>query len=394
VLEALQEEDLFDDMQDADSEASERSKQFPHWLITHLPILLCRAHDHDPAVVEARALQAVEHTKKAAKALQYTRAAIVRLQELGNTAGVAAALKAEAQAKRAFIRARETSAPLVAEARSNYEANQGTEIQAVAKQVAQDTWRSMTGVPLARNPLDAAAPSRIASEGVGAREAAIRHATYQVAGDYVTQARQARTAAIDAQRRLDGTISGGRELPASRDRLAPIRGNPAVSQIARYAQQARNAMQATKAAQASVEAHMAALKKQREALEASKTNQTIVANHTSAMDEASGVIANAEQNVAESMRTVEAAAMKRGMTDNTWRSRIGGLLKNGQPAEADQAAQDYVQQRINHVAASVVHHSTIDAAVDQIQNAQQQIDAAAKKHAALNTKETSPTKTT
>lgn len=341
-----------------------------------------RSNDHDPEVVEANALKAVARTKQAAMALQSTRSAVMRLEQLGDTVGVAAALKAEQAAKGAFISARETSAPLVSEARANYEANQGSEIQSVARQVAQDTWRSMTGIPLANTPLDAAVGTPIAD--ADSRAAVVRQASMTIAGKYVRQARQARAKAIEAQRHIDGLNTGAQQPSYPQDALAPIRGNPAVSVVAGYAQKAQAAMRSAQAAEKAIEVQKKYLKDKQEAIKQAKA-KTKSAAESKPADEAGEVIANAEQDVASSMRAVQAAAMKRGMTDNTWKSRIGGMLKNGQAAEADQAAKEYVQQHIEHAASKVIGSSAIHAAANEVANAQAGITKIAENRAAAKT---------
>ena len=68
-------------------------------------------------------------------------------------------------------------------------------------QVAQDTWRSMTGVPL-RDERGMYSDPTVA-RSVDSRREDIRRASLQVAGGYAAQARQAQAGAIAAQRQMD-----------------------------------------------------------------------------------------------------------------------------------------------------------------------------------------------
>jgi len=167
---------------------------------------LAQQAEHDPAVVEARALQAVLQTKKAALALQTARQAVVRFHDLGDAKAVAAALRAEQYSKKTFLKAREVSTPLVAEARANYAATQGTEIQKIAREVAQDTWRSMTGSPLRPGHFATVEDEeglRYGSLKAQIRRAAIEKVKRRVANDYREQAHTAQQNAIAAQRQID-----------------------------------------------------------------------------------------------------------------------------------------------------------------------------------------------
>jgi len=336
-----------------------------------------RSRRNSPAEVEANALRAVEHTKKAAVALRTTRQAVIRLQELGDTAGATAALRAEQHAKRAFVAARATSAPLVAEARANYEATQGTQIQGLAKQVAQDTWRTMTGTPLppAVNPRDEQDGGLRIYSGSG-RADIVRRSSADVARDYASEARQAQAAAVGAQRKSDKVAL----LPPALKTKALEQGNPAVAAIARYAKQAQDAMAATTAAKEVVQQQLKEIKEERTALEKSK-NETVAqaALKGSAPGGAADVITTAEHDVSNSMRIVEDAANKRGMVDNSWKARIGDMIKGGQTAAAHEAASHYVQKQIDHAAASKVGDG-LGAASDSVDKALATVNAAAKKH--------------
>lgn len=366
-----------------------------------------RAREDDPSAVEARALKAVSHTTQAGKALQSSREAVVRLQQLGDIAGASAAIQAEHHAKRAFIAARAVSAPLVAEARANYEAAQGSEIQQVAKQVAQDTWRTMTGRPLSTRDATNAAQDSVAS--IGSREAAVTRATMQVANSYAQQAHDAQWRAIQAQRSVDnqgargangGAAYGGQAPPGGQlpppgyaappqapaavaygQGLGTIDSGNDVTAVARYAKQAQDAMKATQDAQALMKQQLDEMRKERKemAAKAAAKNATNVPGDkpTSAQAEAESVISNAEQDVASSMRTVEEAAQQRGLADNSWKNRIGDMLKSGQSAEADEAAQAYVQNHVDSAAATAVGGSSIDDAAKQVEDAQRTIDAKA-----------------
>merc|ERR1711939_383767 len=271
------------------------------------------------------------------------------------------------------------SAPLVAEARANYEATQGKQIQQMAKQVASDTWRSMTGAnappqpgatPPFRPPRQP--PRRQVAEPRGRRynnsprppyrlpyappvpwrRQAVRRASQQVARGYAMQARRAEAAARAAQRRA---MYSGAHSQAGLSRGA-------VATIARYAAQARSAMHAAKVAQK--KANKKANKK------------TKPANPTPAQ-----VIAGAERDVVSSMHAVGVAAERHGMKDNSWHERIGGMIKNGLTAQASQAAQDYVAKRINQEVSSKLEGSTVDRASSQIKEAQKAIREAAARHA-------------
>merc|ERR1712139_427780 len=92
------------------------------------------------------------------------------------------------------------------------------------------------------------------------------------------------------------------------------------------------------------------------------------------------VIAGAERDVAASMHDVATAAERHGMTDNSWHTRIGGMLKNGLTAQASQAAHDYVEKRINSEVSSKLQHATVNRANAQINAAQKIIEAAARRH--------------
>lgn len=330
-----------------------------------------RSHRNSPGEVEARALRAVTHTKQAAIALRTTLQAVVRLQELGDTAGAAAALKAEQQAKKAFVAARATSAPLVAEARANYEATQGTQIQGLAKQVARDTWRTMTGAPL---------PPAVPGDGLRAtpgaqRQAIVRRSSAAVARDYAAEARHAQAAAIGAQRRADKVAL----LPPALKSEAVANGNPAVAAIAKYAKQAQDAMTATQAAKEVVQQQLKEIKAERAAL--AKTKNATVAQVAMKAGGPSSVISKAEHDVSDSMRIVEDAANKRGMVDHSWKARIGDMIKSGRTAEANQAAKRLVQKRIDHAAAKKVgSDAALDAASKSVKKALDTVSAAAKKH--------------
>lgn len=348
------------------------------------------AGQHNPAVIEAQALQAVSRTRKAAQALESTRKAVVRMQQLGNTVGAATALRAEQDAKRAFIKARQTSEPLVAEARANYEANQGSEIQAVAKQVAQDTWRTMTSSPLAHtSEVDEAVygdsmdplSDRMASRS--SREHIVNRAALETARDYAGQAHQSQIDALRAQMKMDGNYPSDKQkgrYPQPHPGLADP-NNPAMNAVARYAKQAHDAMQATKAAQDSVQKQLDEIKKERAALAAAQAkNATEAGKKVPAVSkEASEVISGAEADVSAAMHVVENAATTRGMKDNSWKSRIGDMIKDGRAAEADQAAKQYVQKSINHAISAQVQSGPVDTAASQVANAQAAVNAAAAK---------------
>jgi hypothetical protein len=331
------------------------------------------SHTHDPAEVEARALKAVTHTKQAAIALRTTRQAVVRLQQLGDTTGAIAALKAEHQAKQAFLAARATSAPLVAEARANYEATQGTQIQSLAKQVAQDTWRTMTGTPL---PPAVPGPGRLQGVSKSRRQYLVRRSSAAVARDYAAEAHKAQAAAIKAQRTADKTA-----LMPPAVRIAHIaNGNPAVAAVAKYAQQAQSAMAATQAAKKAMEAQLKELKAERAAIAKANASKADAATVPASGPEQ--VIANAEKDVADSMRVVQDAATKRGMVDNSWKDQIGDMIKNGQTAEANQAAERDVDGHIDRDAAKRVGNgaSALKAASESVSQAMSTVKKAAKKH--------------
>jgi len=351
-----------------ESDFSNELRGVPGMLVQTQAHARLRSNDHDPQVVEARALRAVARAKQAAQALQDSRRVVVRLQELGDTVGAAAALRGEEQAKRAFITARAVSAPLVAEARANYEANQGSEIQDVAKQVAQDTWRSMTGVPL-RDERGMYSDPTVA-RSVDSRREDIRRASLQVAGGYAAQARQAQAGAIAAQRQMDSMAYQAGQQPGG-DMMG---GDPSIIAIAKYAKQAQDAMRVTKATQAEIAKQMEALKRERQALAANRT-AVEEAKKPDGGDEASDVIGNAEVDVAGAMRTVEQAAQQRGLVDNSWKSRIGDMVKTGNHAAANQAAKDYVQNHVDNAANRVVGSDVINSASDEVAKAQKIIAA-------------------
>merc|ERR1711881_512614 len=92
-------------------------------------------------------------------------------------------------------------------------------------------------------------------------------------------------------------------------------------------------------------------------------------------------IAGAERAVANSMHVVATAANRHGLTDNTWHTRIADMLRNGQTAEAAQAAKEYAQQRIHQAVSSKIQGTGISSASAEIKSAQRRIASAARRHA-------------
>ena len=331
-------------------------------------LLEAKVTEHDPAVVEARALKAVTRTKRAALALQTVRQAVVRLEKLGDAQGTAAALKAEQSAKTTFLKAREVSTPLVAEARANYEATQGTEIQKVAREVAQDTWRSMTGSPL--KPGHASTVQEEEGLRYGTlksqiRRAAIEKVKRKIANDYREQAHRAQMNAIAAQRKIDS-------LPAGSETH--------VAAIAKYAESAKKSLAATNAAKENAEAANARILKAETDEKKKKLKEKSVPKASKTAEE---TIAQAESDVAASMQTVEDAANERGMADTSWHTRIGGMVKSGQPQAANEAAQKYVEKRLaKAMSKETINDPTVQAA-NEVAKAGKVIDAAAARHTRL-----------
>jgi len=324
---------------------------------------------HDPAKVEAMALAAVKRAKKAAIALQTARQVVVRLQELGDTTGTAAALKTEQYAKRLFLEARSKSEPLVAEARANYEATQGTEIQQVAREVAQDTWRSMTGRPL--KPGSHPTPGdelQYGSLRAGARRKEIRRIKRNLAHDYAEQAHESQVAAIGAQKKIDAMPKGSITH---------------VTAIARIANEAKVSLHGVNAAKAKVEAtHARMLKREADEKLAKLAAKKKTKSKRKASKTAKEVIAQAENDVAAAMSTVSEAATSRGMVDNSWKNQIGDMMKNGQPAAANEAADRVVSQRIRKAVASQVKKDPLEDMTNDVKDAGNIIAAAAKNHEA------------
>merc|ERR1711939_216801 len=81
---------------------------------------------------------------------------------------------------------------------------------------------------------------------------------------------------------------------------------------------------------------------------------------------AADVIEQAETDVASSMQAVSDAANKRGMTDNTWHSRIGDMMRNGNAAAAGEEAQNYVQKRIDKAVSQRVSKDPLNDVSDQL----------------------------
>jgi len=359
----------------------------------------------DPALIESRALTAITRTHKAAQAVRNARSVVMRLQELGDTAAAAEALKVEQKATRAFTAARLASAPLVNEARANYEATQGTQIQRMAKKIAKDTWESMTaGAPLANSmpPWTAGHPTPhttyTATPGVRSRyrrggvlplaqrpnglpwrQRVQRHANMAVARKYAAAAQRAQAAAYATQKRA--AAYQARHLPAG-----------AVTAVARYAQKAKAAMKAAKLAQTRLQKAEKAQKKQRAARRKGKRREQRRARHHSLTKHGhvsdklkhsspSSIIAGAERAVANSMHVVATAANRHGLTDNTWHTRIADMLRNGQTAEAAQAAKEYAQQRIHQAVSSKIQGTGIASAKAEIKSAEKKIAAVARRHA-------------
>jgi hypothetical protein len=199
-----------------------------------------------------------------------------------------------------------------------------------------------------------------------------------VARDYAAEATRAQEAAIGAQRKKDRAAI----LPKAFQKaaIAAGAGNPAVAAIAKYAKQAQDAMKATNAAKKVVQEQLKEIKKERKAL--AEANATHTKASVNALDEGgpSDVIANAENDVSNAMGVVQAAANKRGMVDHSWKDRISDMLKNGQSAEADQAASRYVQQKVDSAATKVTDSSALDSASKDLEGAAATVAAAAKRH--------------
>jgi len=328
-------------------------------------LLSAQNYEHDPAVVEARALKAVMRTKKAALALQTARQAVVRFQDLGDAKATAAALKAEQFAKKTFMKAREESTPLVAEARANYAATQGTEIQKVAREVAQDTWRSMTGSPLKPGhypTIEDEQGLRYGTLKSQIRRAAIEKVKRRVANDYRRQAHVAQQNALAAQRKID--------------QLGPD-AETHVAVIAKYADSAKKALAATNAAKVDAEASKARLLKAEAKEKEQKKKKKEAPKVTKTAEE---TINQAQDDVVAAMQTVENAANERGMADHSWHTRIGDMIRSGQPNAAHAAADRYVAKRIKKAVSKDVQDDPVAQAAKQVQDAQKVIADAAAKH--------------
>jgi len=323
--------------------------------------------EHEPLSVEQRALAAVKRTEKAALALQTARQAAVRLEALGDTAGTASALRTEQFAKKTFMKARKISEPLVAEARANYEATQGTEIQKVAREVAQDTWRSMTGSPLrtGMKTMGGATSQGLVYGSLKSqvRSAAIEAVKRRIAKDYATEAQEAQNRAIDAQRKID---------------LLPPGSITHVAEIARIAANAKSALKGTQQAKAAAEAVNVRMLK----AEADEKKQKLKGKSkvgVKASKTAADVIDQAETDVAASMQVVSDAATKRGMADHSWHSRIGDMMRNGNAAAAGEEAQNYVQKRINQAVSHQVSKDPLNDVSKQLKDSEKLVGAAAKR---------------
>jgi len=328
----------------------------------------------DPdSTMESKALSAITRTKQAALALENSRSAVVRLKQLGDVKGASAALKAELEAKRAFVTARQAALPVVAEARAKYDRTQGTAIQSMARDVARQTWRSMTGKRLVA---ESAATKRAAKKvgydfAIPERQIKdVKRARLAVARKYLHEAKKAEEAAAKEQHNSDEAVHEVEE---------PLK---AEGKLARYAQLAKAAMQHTLAAQDNVHQRINALKRAaaRFADDGKKAGSRGTGGHGRGRDESpEDTISNAERQVASSMRTVNNAAQKFGLGDNSWNSKIKNLLKNGQTAAAQEAAQQYVNNHVGREVTMTKQRSSIHSAAAQVKSAQEKILKAAQK---------------
>jgi len=195
----------------------------------------------------------------------------------------------------------------------------------------------------------------------------IRRAGVQVARQYAAEARTAQANALAAQRNTAAAYASLNPPPPQG--LQP----GAVTAVARYAKQAEAAMNAAQAARAAAKENVIKHGKHK--------NKKVKASAKPKASSPGDVISGAERDIVASMHTVADAARRHGMADSSWQTRIGTLMKNGQTAEASQAANQYIQNRINEAVSAKLQHASVNQASNQISQARKVIAAAAKRHA-------------
>merc|ERR1712100_896147 len=232
--------------------------------------------------------------------------------------------------------------------------------------VAQDTWRSMTGAPLRTGMHPVSGQTNGLAYGTmqsQLRSAAIEAVKRKIAKDYATEAHEAQIRAIAAQRKIDSLPPGSVTH---------------VSEIARIANNAKSSIKGVQDAKVAAEAVQARMLKaeanEEKAKLKGKSKVGVKASKTAA-----DVIEQAETDVASSMQAVSDAANKRGMTDNTWHSRIGDMMRNGNAAAAGEEAQNYVQKRIDKAVSQRVSKDPLNDVSDQLQDSRKLVDAAARR---------------